>query len=93
MKNLVQKSIRFPAKAVEIIDQEVRSTLGIDFNEYLKVHVVTKAERIQNKHAHTSQLVAEIEQTKKDVKNGKVPVLRTNEDIDKFFDALDHEDL
>jgi len=88
MNTLIQKSIRFPSKAVALIDEEVRNTLGIDFNEFLKVFVISKAEEIQKKRELSSELIYEIEKAKYDAKNGKRTILKTDKDIDKYISNL-----
>lgn len=91
MKQLVQKSIRFPSKAVNIIDEEVRETLGIDFNEFIKVLVINKAEEIQQKKLLSPQLVKEIELAEDAVVTGKKKLLRTQKDIENYMKSLQDE--
>jgi len=88
MNTLIQKSIRFPAKAVELIEEEMRNTLGIDFNEFLKVFVIKKAEEIQHKKELAPELMYKIEKAKRDAKQGKRSILKTNKDIDLYLNKL-----
>lgn len=88
MNQQVQKSIRFPAKAVAIIENEVRKKLGIDFNEFLKVFVINKADEIQRKRHITSELQAEIDAEKEKIRKGEKKVLRTDRDIEDHLNNL-----
>jgi len=88
MKKQIQKSIRFPAKAVELIEEETKRTLGINFNEFLKVYVISKAEEIQKRNLLSPELFEEIKTAKNEVKTGKRSVLKTDKDIDSYVSGI-----
>ena len=88
MNRQIQKSIRFTEKAVTLIDEEVRNTLGIDFNEFLKVYVINKAEEIQNRRLVSPQLMVEIKQAKKEVGAGEKQIMKNDDDIDNYLAEL-----
>ncbi len=91
MTKHIQKSIRFPAKAVEVVEREVRQTLGIDFNKYIQVYVIAKADEIQKNLGITPQLQAEIDASKRRIAEGKDKYLETAADIDEYLSSLENE--
>lgn len=46
MDSSIQKHIRFPKKAVELVEEDLRVSLGINFSTFLQNVVISKAEEI-----------------------------------------------
>lgn len=49
MGKLVQKGIRFPQDVIDVIEAKARRTLGLEFNEYVKLLVMSEALEIIRK--------------------------------------------
>ncbi|MEP7104037.1 MAG: hypothetical protein ABI721_04995 [Candidatus Dojkabacteria bacterium] len=86
---LIQKSMRLPAKAVQIIDEDLKETLGIDFNDYVKSLVIEKAKEIQDKRArYMEDLKADVIKGREDHKAGRFTRLTTPQEIEDHFNNL-----
>lgn len=92
-EKLIQKSIRFPQKTVEILDKKAKESFGIDFNDYVKFLVLQEANKLNEEEfviRLDTQTIKDIKEARMLSKQNKLKKLKSSSDIDKFIDSIDN---
>lgn len=93
VEKLIQKSIRFPQKTVELLDKKAKESFGIDFNDYVKFLVLQEANKLKEEEFVISldaQTIKDIKEARILSKQNKLKILKSHKEIDKFIDAIDN---
>lgn len=90
MNKIKSKHIRLPVNIIDVIEEEAQ-VYGYKFNDWVKHILTQRAMDIREKEETIVDegLVRDIIQGRKDYKAGKLTALKSDKDIDTFFENLD----
>lgn len=88
MSKTVAKQISFSEQMLIIAKRRIKE-LGIEFPEYIRFLVLRDTMRIREEIPYMTKEQAEIvRKARKDVEKGDVIVLKSNKEIDTYFEGL-----